>query len=374
MDFVFDLPLTPSGKSGIAVVVDKLSRQAHFLALSPNFDAIDLAQLYLHEVYRHHGLPRILISDRDVRFTSLFWTSLMKRLGVRLNLSTAYHPETDGQTERTIGTFEDMIRPYVCYLQNDWDQYLDQLEFAYNNSEHTSHGQTPFMVAYGQHPTTMDDALAGPSTDTLEPPAVQDLLDATARARELAHYSITQMNARMVATENTSRRDVRFQVNDMVLLSTRHLRLPLGSTRVKKFASRWIGPFKVLASVADGRAYKLELPTTMLLHPTFHVSLLKPYIANSHPSRSITPPASDLFDDGHEEWEVESILSHRWRGSKLHFLVSWVGFAEHENSWIPEVNLANSPDILSEYWNRIGGRPRDPTRSRSRKARGRASS
>jgi transposase InsO family protein len=100
-------------------------------------------------VYRHHGLPRILISDRDVRFTSLFWTSLMKRLGVHLNLSTAYHPETDGQTERTIGTFEDMIRPYVRYLQNDWDQYLDQLEFAYNNSEHTSHGQTPFMVAYG---------------------------------------------------------------------------------------------------------------------------------------------------------------------------------------------------------------------------------
>jgi hypothetical protein len=84
----------------------------------------------------------------------------------------------------------------------------------------------------------MDDALAGPFTDKLEPPAVQDLLDATARAREPAHYSITQMNARMVATENTSRRDVRFQVNDMVLLSTRHLHLPLGSTGVKKFASR----------------------------------------------------------------------------------------------------------------------------------------
>jgi hypothetical protein len=124
----------------------------------------------------------------------------------------------------------------------------------------------------------VDDAIAGPSTDTLEPPAVQDLLDATARARELAHYSIKQMNARMVATENTSRRDVRFQVNDMVLLSTRHLRLPLCSTRVKKFASRWIGSFKLLASVADGIEYKLELPITMLLHPTFHVSLLKPYI------------------------------------------------------------------------------------------------
>jgi GNAT superfamily N-acetyltransferase len=93
MDFVFDLPLTDTGNNGIAVVVDKLSKQAHFLAISPKFDAIELDKVYLHEVYRHHGLPRIIISDRDVRFTSLFWTTLMDRLGVKLNLSSAYHPE-----------------------------------------------------------------------------------------------------------------------------------------------------------------------------------------------------------------------------------------------------------------------------------------
>jgi GNAT superfamily N-acetyltransferase len=116
MYFVFDLPVNSSVKKGIAVIVDKLSRQAHFLRLPPKLDAVDLAHLYLHEVYRHHGLPRVLISDRYVRFTSLFWTALMKRLGVKLNLSTAYHPQTDGQSERTIGTLKDMIRPYVCYL------------------------------------------------------------------------------------------------------------------------------------------------------------------------------------------------------------------------------------------------------------------
>jgi hypothetical protein len=102
-------------------VVDKLSRQAHFLSLPPKFDAVDLAHLYLHEVYRHHGLPRVLISYRDVH-ASLFWTALMKRLGVKLNLSTAYHPQTDGQSKRTIGTLEDVIRPHVCYFQKDWDQ------------------------------------------------------------------------------------------------------------------------------------------------------------------------------------------------------------------------------------------------------------
>ena len=238
MDFVFDLPVTSSGKSGIAVIVDKLSRQAHFLSLSPKFDAVDLAHLYLHEVYRHHGLPRVLISDRDVRFTSLFWTTLMKRLGVKLNLSTAYHPQTDGQSERTIGTLEDMIRPYVCYLQTDWDQYLDQLEFAYNNSEHTSTGQTPFLVTYGQHPNTMDDVLLRAPPDGEDPPAVQNLLDATERARTLAREAIAQMNSRMAEHVNAHRRDVQFQIGDSVLLSTQNLRLPVGTTRAKKFASR----------------------------------------------------------------------------------------------------------------------------------------
>jgi hypothetical protein len=98
MDFVFYLPVTSGGKSGFAVIVDKLSRQAHFLRLPPKFDAVYLAHLYFHEVYRHHRLPIVLISDRYVRFTSLFWTALMKRLGDKLNLSTAYHPQTDGQS------------------------------------------------------------------------------------------------------------------------------------------------------------------------------------------------------------------------------------------------------------------------------------
>jgi GNAT superfamily N-acetyltransferase len=123
------LPVTSIGKSGIAVIVDKLSRPAHFLSLPPKFDAVDMAHLYIHEFYRHHGLPRVLISDRDVRFTSLFWTALMKRLSVSLNLSTAYHPQTDVQSERTICTLEDVIKPCLFVaskqietnISNNWN-------------------------------------------------------------------------------------------------------------------------------------------------------------------------------------------------------------------------------------------------------------
>jgi hypothetical protein len=118
----------------------------------------------------------------------------MKRLGVTLNLSSAFHPQTDGQSKRTIGTLEDIIRPYVCDFQKDWDQYLDQPKFAYSNSEHTSTGQTPFLVTYGQHPNTMDDVHLRAPPEGEDPPAVQEILDSTERARTLARYDIEQLN------------------------------------------------------------------------------------------------------------------------------------------------------------------------------------
>jgi hypothetical protein len=167
-----------------------------------------------------------------------------------------------------------MIRPYFCYLQTDWDQYLDHLEFAYNNRDHTRTCQTPFLVTYGQHLNTMDDVLLRAPPDGEDPPAVQDLLDAAERARTIAREAIEQMNSRTAAHVNAHRRDAQFQIGDSVLLSTQNLRLPVGTTRAKKFASRWIGPFSVVDRIADSRAYRLDLPSHIHLHPTFHVSFL----------------------------------------------------------------------------------------------------
>jgi GNAT superfamily N-acetyltransferase len=377
MDFVFDLPLTDTGNNGIAVVVDKLSKQAHFLAISPKFDAIELARVYLHEVYRHHGLPRILISDRDVRFTSLFWTTLMDRLGVKLNLSSAYHPETDGQTERTIGTFEELIRPYVSYLQTDWDKFIDPLEFAYNNSLHESTGQTPFHVVYGQHPVTLDDVLTRPlpkaSDSKLEPPAVQKLLEANKNAANLAQEVIKRTNERMLATVNRQRRDLQFQVGDLVLLSTANLKLPLGTKRVKKLAPKYIGPFEVLERVADGRAYRIDLPSHMRLHPTFHVSSLRPYVVDTVSGRAQAAAKPDYFADGHHEFEVEAILDHRKVQRQLQYFVSWVGMPDHENAWLPSSSMDNAKELIQQYWDTKPTKPQQ-TKRRRRTARGRASS
>jgi hypothetical protein len=167
-----------------------------------------------------------------------------------------------------------MIRPYVCYLQTDWDQYLDQLEFANNKSEHTSPGQTPFLVTHGQHPNTMDDVLLRAPPDGEDSSAVQELLNATERPRTLAREAIEQMNSRMAEHINAHRCDVQFQIWDSVLLSKQNLRLPVCTTRAKKFASRFIGPCSVVNRIADGHAYRLDLQSHMHLYPFFYVSYL----------------------------------------------------------------------------------------------------
>jgi hypothetical protein len=147
----------------------------------------------------------------------------------------------------------------------------------------------------------MDDVLLRAPPDGEDPLAVQDLLDETERARLLAREDIGQMNSRMAAHVNAHRRDVQSQIRDSVRLSTQKLRFSVGTTRAKKFASRWIGPCSVVDRIADGRAYRLDLPSHMHLHPTFHVSLLKPYVHDTQSSRLGPAPMPDLYADGHEE-------------------------------------------------------------------------
>jgi hypothetical protein len=152
-------------------------------------------------------------------------------------------------------------------LQTDWDKFIDPLEFANNNSLHESTGQTPFHVVYGQNPVTLDDVLTRPlpkaSNSKLEPPAIQKLPEANKNAASIAQEVIKRTNERMPATVNRQRRDLQFQVGDLVLLGTANLKLPLGTKRVKKFAPKFIDPFEVLERVADGRACRIDLPSHM---------------------------------------------------------------------------------------------------------------
>ncbi|KAI3684904.1 hypothetical protein L6452_34132 [Arctium lappa] len=148
MDFATKIPRTLRGHETIWVVVDKLTKSAHFLAMRETLPVGKLAKLYIDEVVSRHGVPLSIVSDWDSRFTSMFWDSLQKELGTRVKLSTTYHPQTDGQSERTIQTLEDMIRSCIIDFGGNWDSHLPLVEFAYNNNYHLSIGMVLFEALY----------------------------------------------------------------------------------------------------------------------------------------------------------------------------------------------------------------------------------
>src|SRR5262249_13298676 len=152
MYFIVGLPLSPSGNDAILVVVDRFTKMAHFSATKTTAQAPDVAQLFLQDIHRLHGLPTDIVSDRDKIFTSNFWRHLLALLDVRPNLSTAFHPQSDGQTERVNQTLEQYLRVFCDYQQDNWQDLLSRAEFAYNNAVHASTGHSPFFANYGYHP------------------------------------------------------------------------------------------------------------------------------------------------------------------------------------------------------------------------------
>lgn len=172
----------------------------------------------------------MIISDGDTRFQSNFRQSLQKRLGTRLNLSTSFHPQKDGQSERALGTWQEMIRPYVDILQFDCDKHLDAIEFAYNNSVNASTGLTLFYVQAGQHPHTVHDALARPDfVKEVSNDSAQSLLDEIAEVTKISQAAIDHANKQMVLHANKKRIDIRFTVGDEVWLSTKTFNLSPGT-------------------------------------------------------------------------------------------------------------------------------------------------
>ena len=344
MDLITQLPMTKLGHDAIVVFVDRMSKMVHFAPTTTEVSAKGVATLLRHHVLRLHGVPADLVTDRDKRFSAKFMRDLCKTLQISQSMSTAYHPQSDGQTERMNRVLEDMLRQYVNPTQDDWDQHLDMAEFAVNNSYSESIRTTPFEMVYGKLPLTpisMDRRLRGNN------PAADSLAERLQKNLHQAKTSLQAAQQRMRTHADRRRREVHFSEGQQVMLSARNIKLKGVGT--PKLLPRWLGPFKITAMVGPVAA-RLELPTTALIHDVFHVSLLKHYRSDGR----VQPPPPTFVLDGQEEYEVERILAHRQRGKgnavKTEFLIKWLGYAVEHNTWEPEANAQHAPEKLAEYW------------------------
>lgn len=344
MDFITQLP--PSdGHTAILVIVDRLTKMAHFLPTHNTVNAEETAELFLQRILPLHGLPDDVITDRGSTFTALFMRTLMKGLQVQQNMSTSFHPQSDGQTERTNATLEQYLRCYISYQQDNWSRILPFAEFSYNNTMHASTNQTPFYALLGYHPRFNVHL---PRLVQGHPDALDRLERLTKVQQDLrfhieyAHESQTRNYNRHVQAAPT------FEAGDKVWLLRRNIK----TTRpMDKLDYKRLGPFEIVKPVGT-RAYRLLLPASMgRLHPVFHVSLLEPYGVSDIPGRT-QPPPPPIEIDGEMEWEVEAILDSRRRRGQLQYLIHWRGYDESQRSWEPASNVENCPELLTDFHRR----------------------
>jgi hypothetical protein len=356
MDLITQLPRSKKGHDAILVMVCKLTKMVHYAATKSNVTAPQVAHLFLQEVVRHHGLPSAILSDRDARFTGKFWQELWSALGTKLTMSTAFHPQTDGQTERANRTLEEMLRAYVNFQQDDWDEHLVVAEIAVNSAKQSSTGFSPFYLNYGQEVSLPLDLAIEESKLLRNPEAsqrIQQLYQDLIKAQE----SLKRAQERQAHYVDPHRRAITFEPGDQVLLSTTNLKLMGTGERTAKFAYKYIGPFSIKRAI-NNNAYELVLPSQLRIHPVLNVSRLKAYHdgRESFPHRQQTDlkrPAPETSVNGTDVFEVEKILAKRGQGSRGQYLVQWKGWPLWEATWEPIANIKDGAADLVDMFEAV---------------------
>lgn len=359
MDFIFGYPKDSRGRTGIFVIVDRFSKMAHLVPVSEKISSKETARVFLDTIFRHHGMPESIVSDRDPRFVASFWKHLMELSGSKLCMSTSAHPETDGQTERVNRVIGDVMRSYATRFYKNWSDLLPMAEFALNNAVHSSHGYTPFYVNYLRHPRVpvllggdvlalsvggshqhefdeslsndkgesheIDESLSNDRRESSLNAKTKASLDAFLNERRLVIQTVQDCLARAVDTQKEQadkhgrKQCAKYNKGDLVLLSTKNLKSTMVSNYdSNKLLPRFIGPFRI-TEVVNEKAYRLDIPSSMKLHDVFYVGLLKPYVGlddpqdsqesqfdSEAPSLADAPPASQDTEGVHQRSEVAS--------------------------------------------------------------------
>jgi transposase InsO family protein len=350
LDFITGLP--PSKHlnkvyDSILVVVDRYTKMARYIPCTKDIDTPEMAELFVQRIVKDFGVPKGLTSDRGPQFTSSFWSTLCFMLKIRRRLSTAFHPQTDGQTENLNQTLEQYLRSYCCYQQDDWAPKLALAEFTYNNSFHTTINTSPFFATYGFHPTV--ELNVEDNVPEREAPI------AIERAKLISADRIQLEKRWQHAVEQQKKHydhkhiPKSFKIGDQVMLQAKNIRQLRPS---KKLADRYLGPFEIMEVVGSHRqAYKLKLPPAYRIHNVFHISLLEPW----HSREGAVEPPPSIEIDGDLEYEVESIQAHRNSQKGREYLVRWKGYTPAEDTWEVARNLKNAQEKVRMYLQRQPG-------------------
>jgi hypothetical protein len=331
MDFVEGLP-SSGAANAILVVIDKFTKYGHFIPLHHPFSAQSVAKVFMDQVYRLHGLPSAIVSDRDKIFTSAFWKQLFHLAGTELRFSTAYHPQTDGQTERLNQCMETYLRCFVHACPSKWKQWLPLAEFWYNTTLHSALGKSPFEVLYGYSARHLglSSAVVGEHV-----PDLNAWLSERSLMQDLVRQHLLRAQVRMKRQADKDRSERSFKVGDWVFLKLQpYTQASVANRSSQKLSFRFFGPYKVEARVG-AVAYRLALPSHSQVHPVFHVSQLK----RSHGQEPVTqdPPTADVALQVPEE-----ILQRRWTSGDHpieQVLVKWSMMPATLATWEPYEQL-----------------------------------
>jgi hypothetical protein len=353
-DFITELP--PSKFLGqvydsILVIVDRLTKMAHYVPAISTWTAEDLIQVWMREVVRLHGVPELVISDRGVLMRSKTWETFCHYLASQRGLSSAYHPETDGQTERQNQTLEQYLRCFCCLEQDDWAVWLPVAEFAYNDSMHATTGISPFRAYHGADPRGPN--WPGEPLGAGEAPLARGMASKVLALQRECKAKITAAAAYQKKYADKKRTHLTLQVGEKVLVSNRHIK----STRPKKKLDwKYLGPGTVTRIISPVTC-EIDLPELGGVHPVFHISLLEPYEPKGAILSMDGPIQDTLRQLGDDVYDIDDILDRRQNSVGVwEYLVKWKDYPDSESSWEPGVNI--SADALQLFWKKKGIKPK----------------
>ena len=339
LDFIEGLPKSKTYDT-ILVIVDKFSKYEHFIPLSHPYTALSVAQLFLNHIYKLHGLPTMIISDRDRIFTSTLWKELFRLTDTTLNMSSSYHPQTDGQTEQLNQCLETYLRCLVQSCPTKWSQWVSLAEYWYNTTYHSALGKTPFEVLYGYPPRHFGIVPTDASTIT----DLQEWLNERSAMTQAIQQHLLRAQQRMKLQADKHRMEREFNVGDWVYLKLQpYIQQSVHRRSNYKLSFRYFGPYLILQRVGKV-AYKLQLPATSQIHSVAHVSQLKKALAPRTTVSTDDQLHNLAMDITTSEPQVLDICLKKIGASVVpHALVQWKDWPTHWARW---ENISHLTELL----------------------------